>query len=76
MLLGPPGTGKTHSRSRSGSARVSPVTAWLSPRPPSGSRRLLDGQRLGRISSELRRLGRTPLVVVWTRSAMRSSALK
>lgn len=64
VLLGPPGTGKTHlaialgTRACLAGHRVSFATAseWVT--------RLLDAQRLGRLSAELRRLGRTPLVIV------------
>ena len=38
VLLGPPGTGKTHLRSRSGSAPASPGTASSSAPRPNGSR--------------------------------------
>ncbi len=64
VLLGPPGTGKTHLaialgiRACLAGHRVLFATAsdWVA--------RLLDAQQLGRLSSELRRLGRVPLVVV------------
>ncbi len=64
ILLGPPGTGKTHLaialgiRACLAGHRVAFATAteWVA--------RLLDTQRLGRLEAELRRLGRTPLVVV------------
>ena len=64
VLLGPPGTGKTHLaialgiRACLAGHRVAFATAteWVA--------RLLDAQRLGRLSAELRRLGRTPLVIV------------
>jgi len=64
VLLGPPGTGKTHLATALGiraclaGHRVAFATAteWVA--------RLLDEQRLGRLSDELRRLGRVPLVVV------------
>lgn len=64
VLLGPPGTGKTHLaiaigiRACLAGHRVLFATAseWVA--------RLLDAQRLGRLSLELRRLGRVPLVVV------------
>jgi DNA replication protein DnaC len=64
VLLGPPGTGKTHLaialgiRACLAGHRVAFATAseWVA--------RLLDAQRLGRLSLELRRLGRVPLVVV------------
>ncbi len=64
MLLGPPGTGKTHLaialgiRACLAGHRVAFATAsdWVA--------RLLDAQRLGRLAPELRRLGRTPLVIV------------
>ena len=64
MLLGPPGTGKTHLaialgiRACLAGHRVAFATAteWVT--------RLLDAQRLGRLSDELRRLGRVPLVIV------------
>jgi DNA replication protein DnaC len=64
VLLGPPGTGKTHLaialsiRACLAGHRVAFATAseWVA--------RLLDAQRLGRLSPELRRLGRIPLVVV------------
>jgi DNA replication protein DnaC len=64
VLLGPPGTGKTHLaialgiRACLAGHRVAFATAteWVA--------RLLDAQRLGRLESELRRLGRVPLVVV------------
>ncbi len=64
VLLGPPGTGKTHLaiaigiRACLAGHRVAFATAsdWVA--------RLLDAQRLGRLSPELRRLGRTPLVIV------------
>ncbi len=64
VLLGPPGTGKTHLaialgiRACLAGHRVvfATATEWVA--------RLLDAQRLGRLSEELRRLGRIPLVVV------------
>jgi DNA replication protein DnaC len=64
VLLGPPGTGKTHLaialgiRACLAGHRVAFATAseWVA--------RLLDAQHLGRLSLELRRLGRVPLVVV------------
>ncbi|MDQ3400093.1 MAG: IS21-like element helper ATPase IstB [Chloroflexota bacterium] len=64
VLLGPPGTGKTHLaialsiRACLAGHRVAFATAsdWVA--------RLLDAQRLGRLSLELRRLGRVPLLVV------------
>ena len=64
VLLGPPGTGKTHLaialgiRACLAGHRVLFATAtdWVA--------RLLDAQRLGRLSDELRRLGRAPLVIV------------
>jgi len=64
VLLGPPGTGKTHLaialgiRACLAGHRVAFATAteWVA--------RLLDAQRLGRLSDELRRLGRVPLVIV------------
>lgn len=64
MLLGPPGTGKTHLaialaiRACLAGHRVAFATAtdWVA--------RLLDAQRLGRREAELRRLGRIPLVVI------------
>src|SRR5256712_5751005 len=64
VLLGPPGTGKTHLAIALGirgclaGHRVAFATAteWVA--------RLLDAQRLGHLSSELRRLGRVPLVIV------------
>jgi len=64
VLLGPPGTGKTHLAIalgiRAGLAghRVlfATATEWVA--------RLLDAQRLGRLAEELRRLGRVPLVIV------------
>ncbi len=64
ILLGPPGTGKTHLaialgiRACLAGHRVAFATAteWVA--------RLLDAQRLGRLEAELRRLGRVPLVVV------------
>ncbi len=64
VLLGPPGTGKTHLaialgiRACLAGHRVAFATAteWVA--------RLLDAQRLGRLEAELRRLGRVPLVIV------------
>ncbi|MBU6423214.1 MAG: IS21-like element helper ATPase IstB [Chloroflexi bacterium] len=64
ILLGPPGTGKTHLaialgiRACLAGHRVAFATAteWVA--------RLLDAQRLGHLESELRRLGRVPLVIV------------
>ena len=64
VLLGPPGTGKTHLaialgiRACLAGHRVLFATAtdWVA--------RLLDAQRLGHLSEELRRLGRVPLVIV------------
>ncbi len=64
VVLGPPGTGKTHLaialgiRACLAGHRVIFATAsdWVA--------RLLDAQHLGRLSLELRRLGRVPLVVV------------
>ncbi len=64
VLLGPPGTGKTHLaialgiRACLAGHRVlfATATEWVA--------RLLDAQRLGRLSDELRRLGRAPLVIV------------
>jgi DNA replication protein DnaC len=64
VLLGPPGTGKTHLaialgiRACLAGHRVLFATAseWVA--------RLLDAQRQGRLSPELRRLGFVPLVVV------------
>jgi DNA replication protein DnaC len=64
VLLGPPGTGKTHLaialgiRACLAGHRVAFATAseWVA--------KLLDAQRLGRLAPELRRLGRTPLAVV------------
>src|SRR5579859_8125654 len=64
ILLGPPGTGKTHLaialgiRACLAGHRVifKTATEWVA--------RLLDAQRLGRLEAELRRLGRVPLVVV------------
>jgi len=64
VLLGPPGTGKTHLaialgiRACLAGQRVLFATAseWVA--------RLLDAQHLGRLSAELRRLGRVPLVIV------------
>ena len=64
VLLGPPGTGKTHLavalgiRACLAGHRVAFATAteWVA--------RLLDAQRLGRLEPELRRLGRVPLVIV------------
>jgi DNA replication protein DnaC len=64
VLLGPPGTGKTHlaialgMRACLAGHRVAFATAseWVA--------RLLDAQHLGRLSFELRRLGRVPLIVV------------
>ena len=64
VLLGPPGTGKTHlaialgMRACLAGHRVAFATAseWVA--------RLLDAQHLGRLSTELRRLGRVPLIVV------------
>jgi DNA replication protein DnaC len=64
LVLGPPGTGKTHlaialgMRACLAGHRVAFATAteWVA--------RLLDAQRLGRLSEELRRLGRVPLVIV------------
>ena len=64
VLLGPPGTGKTHLaialgiRACLAGHRVAFATAteWVA--------RLLDAQWLGRLSLELRRLGRIPLVIV------------
>jgi len=64
VLLGPPGTGKTHLaialgiRACLAGYRVAFATAseWVA--------RLLDAQHLGRLSAELRRLGRVPLIVV------------
>lgn len=64
VLLGPPGTGKTHLaialaiRACLAGHRVAFATAtdWVA--------RLLDAQRLGRREAELRRLGRIPLVVI------------
>ncbi|MHB8631667.1 MAG: IS21-like element helper ATPase IstB [Candidatus Limnocylindria bacterium] len=64
VLLGPPGTGKTHLaialaiRACLAGHRVAFATAtdWVT--------RLLEAQRLGRREAELRRLGRIPLVVV------------
>jgi len=64
VLLGPPGTGKTHLaialgvRACLAGHRVAFATAT------EGVARLLDAQRLGRLSAELRRLGRVPLVIV------------
>src|SRR5207245_6211474 len=64
VFLGPPGTGKTHlaialgMRACLAGQRVTFATAteWVA--------RLLDAQRLGRLSDELRRLGRIPLAIV------------
>ena len=64
VLLGPPGTGKTHLavalgiRACLAGHRVAfgTATEWVA--------RLLDAQRLGRLEAELRRLGRVPLVIV------------
>jgi len=64
VLLGPPGTGKTHLaialgiRACLAGHRVlfATATEWVA--------RLLDAQRLGRLSDELRRLGRAPLAIV------------
>ena len=64
VLLGPPGTGKTHLaialgiRACLAGHRVlfATATEWVA--------RLLDAQRLGRLAEELRRLARIPLVVV------------
>jgi DNA replication protein DnaC len=64
ILLGPPGTGKTHLaialgiRACLAGHRVvfATATEWVA--------RLLDAQRLGRLEAELRRLGRVPLVIV------------
>jgi DNA replication protein DnaC len=64
VLLGPPGTGKTHLaialgiRACLAGHRVAFATAteWVA--------RLLDAQRLGQLAEELRRLGRVPLVIV------------
>src|SRR5207244_12326536 len=64
VLLGPPGTGKTHLaialgiRACLAGHRVAFATAteWVA--------RLLDAQRLGRLADELRRLGRIPLAIV------------
>jgi DNA replication protein DnaC len=64
VLLGPPGTGKTHLATALGiraclaghRTAFATATEWVA--------RLLDAQRLGRLSLELRRLGRVPLVIV------------
>jgi hypothetical protein len=64
VLLGPPGTGKTHLAIALGvraclaghHTAFATATEWVA--------RLLDAQRLGRVSAELRRLGRVPLVIV------------
>jgi DNA replication protein DnaC len=64
ILLGPPGTGKTHLaialgiRACLAGYRVAFATAteWVA--------RLLDAQRSGRLEVELRRLGRVPLAIV------------
>ena len=64
VLLGPPGTGKTHLaialgiRACLAGHRVAFATAteWVA--------RLLDAQRLGRLEAELRRLSWVPLVIV------------
>jgi DNA replication protein DnaC len=64
VLLGPPGTGKTHLaialgiRACLAGHRVlfATATEWVT--------RLLDAERLGRLGDELRRLGRAPLVIV------------
>ena len=64
VLRGPPGTGKTHLATALGirvclaGHRVAFATAteWVA--------LLLDAQRLGRLSLELRCLGRVPLVIV------------
>jgi len=64
VLLGPPGTGKTHlaialgTRACLAGQRVAFATAseWVA--------RLLDAAHQGRLEPELRRLGRIPLVVV------------
>ena len=53
VLLGPPGVGKTHRVSPSGSARAWPVTACSSAPRPNGSRCLADAQRQGRLDAEL-----------------------
>ena len=64
VLLGPPGTGKTTSRSRSGSAPASPATASRSGPRPNGSRCSADAQRQGRLDAELEQLQRIPLLIV------------
>jgi DNA replication protein DnaC len=64
VLLGPPGTGKTHLaialgiRACLAGQRVAFATAteWIA--------RLSDAQRAGRLEDELKRLGRIPLLVV------------
>jgi DNA replication protein DnaC len=64
VLLGPPGTGKTHlaialaTRACLAGYRVAFATAteWVA--------RLLEAQHQGRFEAELRRLGRIPLVIV------------
>src|SRR5919199_5041645 len=64
VLLGPPGTGKTHLsialgiRACLAGHRVAFATAteWIA--------RLGDAQRQGRLEDELRRLGRIPLLIV------------
>ena len=64
VLLGPPGTGKTHLsialgiRACLAGHRVAFATAteWIA--------RLADAQRAGRLEDELKRLGRIPLLIV------------
>jgi len=75
VLLGPPGTGKTHLAIALG-LRACPAghrvafaraTEWVA--------RLLDAQRLGRLSEELRRLGRVPLVHIVSNRYERASLI-
>src|SRR3954453_17461847 len=64
LLLGPPGTGKTHLAIGLAIPRCQAGPRPLFATPPEWVPRLADAHHAGRLQDELRRLGRYPLLVI------------